>query len=968
MNKPAQWICTKNPGSRRNVWQCFRREFNLDFAPITANLNITADSRYVLFVNGTRLGNGPMKYFQEHIPYDSFDIAPFLRPGKNTIGVVVNYYGVGTMQHRFGKPGLWVQVDICGGTQKIYIASDTSFQTAPCVAMDSRSPRSSVQQAFTEHIDARLWQDFAHPDYVPDDIQWEASVLAGRSVASLYPRNIPMLTEETRYPDRISRLRRVSPPETSYVVDSRSLMLEQDGYQNCNPATVQGLVATCIHMKERGKITLYLDVARRYPVFLSDRWYKQEEILGHSKLYLSVDLDAGDHLLVFDISAREHWMGVHFALHSEVEYTLAIPHEYTGDDICETPFLVLGPFSPSVYTVDDVPGIDVDKSHTGYQRAIENMAADGLKGLESYQRPIPKELVSDCDPFLLFANAREDDTQAYTEYQVPLSLQNAVLPDNSWAEIPLFANADTEITVDFGKELVGYLQFEADAPAGTILDFYSYEYTDGGDIQHTWGMDPVWRYVCKEGRQNFTSFLRRGLRYCAIAVRNASRPVRLFSFSAIQSTYPLTRIGRFSCSDRLLTDIWEISAHTVKLCSEDTFVDCPAYEQVFWVGDSRNEALISHYIYGDTANVRRCLELVPQSAPQSPLLCNHVPSEWDSVIPNWSFAWVIACGEYYEYTSDLSFVQTISVSVRSCMDAFLEHQNEDGLLDIMAWNLLDWAPADQPNAGVVTHQNMFMVRALEELVTLLNAIGEDCSYYDERAKSMRVAINQHLWNEEKGAYYDCIHADGTRSSIYSVQTQICALLFNIPQSQIQYRLTMECVENPPSDYVQVSSPFMAFFLYEVFEKAGKTNLMLEDMREHYGTMIQHSASTCWEQYPESTLNKVVEGMLSRSHCHAWSAAPAYFLSRNVLGIRPLSPFWTKMEIAPQPCGITWARGSVPHPAGGKIDVEYTIVDDRMNLNICAPEHVELVVVMPDNLHGNPNITRTRSLIHPNAAK
>jgi hypothetical protein len=44
---------------------------------------------------------------------------------------------------------------------------------------------------------------------------------------------------------------------------------------------------------------------------------------------------------------------------------------------------------------------------------------------------------------------------------------------------------------------------------------------------------------------------------------------------------------------------------------EDTFVDCPAYEQVFWVGDSRNEALVNYYVFGALDIVKRCLRLVP---------------------------------------------------------------------------------------------------------------------------------------------------------------------------------------------------------------------------------------------------------------------------------------------------------------------------------------------------------------------
>lgn len=59
-----------------------------------------------------------MKYFQAHIPYDTYDIAPCLRCGKNVIGVLVHYWGVGTMQHQFGEPGLWLQAIVQGGERR----------------------------------------------------------------------------------------------------------------------------------------------------------------------------------------------------------------------------------------------------------------------------------------------------------------------------------------------------------------------------------------------------------------------------------------------------------------------------------------------------------------------------------------------------------------------------------------------------------------------------------------------------------------------------------------------------------------------------------------------------------------------------------------------------------------------------------------------------------------------------------
>ena len=152
ITQPAPFIWAAPPFARRNVWQMFRREFTLDFPPETASLHITADTRYTLFVNGVRLGSGPMKYFQAHIPYDTYDIAPCLRCGKNVIGVLVHYWGVGTMQHQFGEPGLWLQAIVQGGERRLEIGTGPEFLTAPCAALDSRSPRICVQQAFTEHL------------------------------------------------------------------------------------------------------------------------------------------------------------------------------------------------------------------------------------------------------------------------------------------------------------------------------------------------------------------------------------------------------------------------------------------------------------------------------------------------------------------------------------------------------------------------------------------------------------------------------------------------------------------------------------------------------------------------------------------------------------------------------------------------------------------------------------------------
>jgi len=71
----------------------FRKTFELIQAPASAPARITADSRYLLYVNGQEVFRGPIRSQPRRMFYDWFDLAPYLRPGKHVIAVYVKYYG-----------------------------------------------------------------------------------------------------------------------------------------------------------------------------------------------------------------------------------------------------------------------------------------------------------------------------------------------------------------------------------------------------------------------------------------------------------------------------------------------------------------------------------------------------------------------------------------------------------------------------------------------------------------------------------------------------------------------------------------------------------------------------------------------------------------------------------------------------------------------------------------------------------
>jgi Alpha-L-rhamnosidase N-terminal domain. len=70
---------------QRNFYLCARKTFDVPKDLQTAILRITADARYVLFVNGQRIGNGPIRGWQHSWFYDTYDLTPHCVPANATL-------------------------------------------------------------------------------------------------------------------------------------------------------------------------------------------------------------------------------------------------------------------------------------------------------------------------------------------------------------------------------------------------------------------------------------------------------------------------------------------------------------------------------------------------------------------------------------------------------------------------------------------------------------------------------------------------------------------------------------------------------------------------------------------------------------------------------------------------------------------------------------------------------------------
>jgi hypothetical protein len=90
----ASWITHPTAPLRESIVLHFRRSLKLTAVPARYTVRVSADNRFILYVNGSRVGDGPARGDLGHWRYERFDLAPALKPGENLITATVWNWGV----------------------------------------------------------------------------------------------------------------------------------------------------------------------------------------------------------------------------------------------------------------------------------------------------------------------------------------------------------------------------------------------------------------------------------------------------------------------------------------------------------------------------------------------------------------------------------------------------------------------------------------------------------------------------------------------------------------------------------------------------------------------------------------------------------------------------------------------------------------------------------------------------------
>ena len=90
---PINFSLNGVPSQAWNRYCYLRKTVTLDTLPQTVPARMTADSRFILYINGVEVVRGPARAVPERLACVEVDLAMYLRPGKNVLAVLVGYYG-----------------------------------------------------------------------------------------------------------------------------------------------------------------------------------------------------------------------------------------------------------------------------------------------------------------------------------------------------------------------------------------------------------------------------------------------------------------------------------------------------------------------------------------------------------------------------------------------------------------------------------------------------------------------------------------------------------------------------------------------------------------------------------------------------------------------------------------------------------------------------------------------------------
>ena len=353
-----------------------------------------------------------------------------------------------------------------------------------------------------------------------------------------------------------------------------------------------------------------------------------------------------------------------------------------------------------------------------------------------------------------------------------------------------------------------------------------------------------------------------------------------------------------------------------------SFTDCPQIEKLGWIETSHLMFRSLAGTYDIRAWMRKIIHDIAdaqidevEAAFEGTEPEGYVPAiipEYQRIIglhrdPNWNGACIFTSWEYYQYYGDENILK-IMYPVMVKYLRYLTGYTKNGLLENYA-QMGEWGEINEstPRTLDATCAYYRMLRVMEQTAEVLGYIP-DADSYREWAEQTQAAFraSPECYDLQTGIY-----GSGSQAS-YG-----CALFSGlVPDNEIQETVTRLVAAVERADYHLTSGEVGLKHVFGALAEHGRNDvvykMVMNPTAPSYRFFADQGATTLPEYW---NCEEPWHGM-ARSRNHAMMGHVKEWLTFYVLGVKPLAPGFSEVEISPYlPEDVDWVEGKVSTPYG-----------------------------------------------------
>ncbi|WP_214073357.1 alpha-L-rhamnosidase C-terminal domain-containing protein [Mucilaginibacter sp. dw_454] len=426
--------------------------------------------------------------------------------------------------------------------------------------------------------------------------------------------------------------------------------------------------------------------------------------------------------------------------------------------------------------------------------------------------------------------------------------------------------------------------------------------------------------------QSFTTMYWRTFRYIRLIVHTADEPLVIDDIYGTSTGYPFQLNAKLKTDNPEMQQMLDIGWRTARMDAIETYMDCPYYEQLQYIGDTRIQAMVSYYNSGDDRLMRNAINLMDHSRLGEGITLSRHPSFSPQIISTFSLWYIGILHDYWMYRPDANFIKGKLQGERAVLDFFSRYQQADGSLKgVPYWTFVDWSNGWGGGSPPIGSKGGSSILDLQLLIAYQQAAEMEAKLgmsalalnYSAKAAQLKQIIQAKYWDAAKGLY-----ADNEDKKQFSQHANSLAILSGAAEKIIAPAIAHKLLTDASLTQCTI---YFKYYLHQALTQAGLGNdymKWLDIWREDIKLGL-----TTWAEMSDVPA--------SRSDCHAWGSSPNIEFFRTILGIDSYAPGFKKIRIEPHLGDLKNASGEMPHP-NGKISVSYILTQKAFYVKVNLP--------------------------------